>query len=93
MYQTIDQRLDLIDKCRRAERTVRFVYIDESGKKTWRHVDPISVKAMALMAWCLHRTEERRFNIARMRDLRMGPKQHEVLIPLPEPDQQPEDWA
>lgn len=91
-YQTFDQRLEIIERCRREERTVRFVYLDEDGKKTWRHVDPIRVKDLALMAWCLHRTEERRFNIARMRDLRPGLPQHEVLIPLPEPDQQPEDW-
>lgn len=92
MYQTIDQRLEIIDKCRRAEQTLRFVYLDEAGKKTWRHVDPIRVKDLSLMAWCLHRTEERRFNLARMRELRAGPHESDVLIPLPEPDQQPEDW-
>ncbi len=78
---------DIIDCCHAAmqqECVLVFTYTDAEGVTTERIVEPQAIEGVSIMAWCLHRTEVRRFKMRRMTDVRVGPPHHEMLLPLPE---------
>lgn len=92
MIQTLTDRVEVVVECMRQQRMLRFEYHDREGRVTYRLVEPEIIRGVDLLAWCLHREERRRFALMRMRGVRIGPHESEVLLPLASPDVKPADW-
>jgi len=66
------------------DRVVEFTYRDVNNVITRRVIEPDRIDGDHLYAWCLHRTEIRRFRLSHMSDVIVGAPHFDILLPLPD---------